>query len=41
MAEQCQHLTATERYRHLHIFKKLEDLFNAILGKCNTTQVNL
>ena len=41
MAKQCQHPTAKERYRILHIVKKFEDLFGGTLGIWNTTPVYL
>ena len=39
--EQCQHITATESHRLLHLLKKCKDLFDGILGTWNTTPVNL
>ena len=41
MTKQCQHLTATERYRLQHILKKSEYLFGGTLGTCNITPVDL
>ena len=41
MTEQCQHLTATENHRILHLLKKFEDLFEGTLGTWNTTLVDL
>ena len=41
ITEQCQHLTATERHRLLHLLKKFEDIFNGTLGTWKTTPVYL
>ena len=36
-----QHLTATERHKLLQSLKKIEDMFNGMLGMWNTTPVYL
>ena len=41
MIEQCQHLTATDRHRILHLLNKFEDLFDGTLGTWKTTTVDL
>ena len=41
MTEQCQHLTATERHRLIHLLKKFKDMFNVTLGTHKTTPVYL
>ena len=41
MTEQCQHLTATESHRLLHLINKFEDMFYGTLGTWNTAPVNL
>ena len=41
MAEQCQHLSAKERYRLLNMLWKFEDMFGNMLGTWNTTLVYL
>ena len=41
MIEKCQHLTATDRHRILHLLNKFEDLFDGTLGTWKTTPVVL
>ena len=41
MTKQCQHLTATERHKLLHLLKKFEDLFAGTFGTWKTTPVGL
>ena len=41
MAKQCQHLTATECNRILHLLKKFEYLFDGTLCTWKTTPVDL
>ena len=41
MTKTFQHLTATERYRLLHILKKFEDLFGGTLGTWDTNPLYL
>ena len=39
--KQCQHLTAIELHRRLHLLNKLEDMFGGTLGIWKTTTVYL
>ena len=41
MTEQCQHLTATECHRLLHLLNKFEDMFDGMSGTWKSTPVDL
>ena len=41
MTEQCQHLNSEERKILLIILRKFEDLLGGMLGKWNTTPLDL